>query len=347
LRQLGSSLLVTTYQAGKLVIVRADSDCLNTHFRAFPSPMGLALAGDRLALGTRCQLCEFHNVPAAARKLPPAGRHDACFLPRSCHVTGNVQIHEMAWAGDELWFVNTRFWCLCTLDRNHSFVARWRPPFVAALTREDRCHLNGLGLVEGGPRYVSALGATDAPGGWRAEKARGGVPIDVASGEIIARGLSMPHSPRWYAGKLWLLESGTGCFGVVDLERGRYEPVAVLPGFTRGLFFHGPFAFIGLSQVRETAVFSGIAITERLTERTCGVSVVDIQTGQTVALLKFEDALQEIFAVQVLPGRCYPDLINDDPKLLDDSFVLTDEALKAVPAPLRAPAREARPGATE
>jgi uncharacterized protein (TIGR03032 family) len=252
----------------------------------------------------------------------------------------------MAWAGDELWFVNTRFSCLCTLDRNHSFVSRWRPPFVSALTPEDRCHLNGLGMVDGQPRYATALGATDAPAGWRADKARGGVLLDIPSGETIAIRLSMPHSPRWYAGKLWLLESGTGTFGVVDLDSGRYEAIARLPGFTRGLDFHGPFAFIGLSQVRETAVFSGIPITESLTERACGVWVVDIRSGETVAFLRFEDAVQEIFAVQVVPGWRYPDLINDDPAMLDDSFVLTDEALAAVPAPLRTLAQETSEDAT-
>ena len=186
------------------------------------------------------------------------------------------------------------------------------------------------------PHYSSAVPTA----GWRANKARGGVLFEVPSGETIATGLSMPHSPRWYAGKLWLLESGTGSIGIVDPGSGRYESIAELPGFTRGLDFHGRFAFIGLSQVRETAVFSGIPITERLTERTCGVWVIDIQTGQTVAFLRFEDALQEIFAVQVVLGRRYPDLINDDPVLLDDFFVLTDEALGAVPPPLRSLARD-------
>jgi uncharacterized protein (TIGR03032 family) len=299
LERLGASLLITTYQAVKLVIVRSEGDHLNTHFRSFQSPMGLALAGDRLAIATHRQVWEFHNVPAAAAKLVPAGRRDACFLPRSCHVTGNIQVHEMAWAGDELWLVNTRFSSLCTLDRLHSFVAHWRPRFVSALTSEDRCHLNGLCLVDGRPRCASALGATDAPAGCREGKAHGGVLIDVASGETIARGLSMPHSPRWYAGRLWLMESGTGTFGVIDPNSGRYESIAALPGFTRGLDFLAPYAFIGLSQVRETAVFSGIPITERLTERTCGVWVVDTRTGQTVPFLRFEDQLQEIFAVQV------------------------------------------------
>jgi uncharacterized protein (TIGR03032 family) len=343
LRQLGVSLLVTTYQAGKLVVIREDGDRLNTHFRSFHAPMGLALAGDRLAIGTRHQVWEFHNVPAAARKLSPAGRHDACFLPRCCHVTGNVQIHEMAWggSGEELWFVNTRFSSLCSLDRYHSFVSRWQPPFVSALAPEDRCHLNGMAMADGRPCYASALGATDSPAGWRKEKAHGGVLTDVSSGEILAQGLSMPHSPRWYWHKLWLLESGTGTFGLVDAESGRYEPIASMPGFTRGLDFHGRFAFIGLSQVRESAIFSGIPLTQRLNERTCGVWVIDIRSGATVAFLRFEDKLQEIFAVQVVPGRRYPDLINDDPTMLDDSFVLTDEALDTVPARMRTRAKEA------
>jgi hypothetical protein len=165
LDQLGISLLVTTYQAGKLVVVRSEGERLNTHFRRFASPMGLAVAGDRLALGTSLQIWEFHNIPAAAAKLEPAGRHDACFLPRSCHVTGDVQIHEMAWADEELWFVNTRFSCLCTRNVIHSFVPRWRPPFITALTPEDRCHLNGLGVRDGRPRYVTALAQSDQPAG--------------------------------------------------------------------------------------------------------------------------------------------------------------------------------------
>jgi uncharacterized protein (TIGR03032 family) len=290
LRQLGVSLLVTTYQAGKLVMVRDEGDHLNAHFRSFPAPMGMALAGDHLAIGTSTQVWEFVNVPAVAARLDPPGRHDACYLPRSSHFTGNIQIHEMAWgsdeksrdrkgAGPELWVVNTRFSCLCTLDRSASFTPRWRPPFVSELEPSDRCHLNGLGMVNGKPKYVTALGETDTMGGWRDNKARGGVVIDVNSGEVLARGLSMPHSPRWYAGRIWVCESGAGTFGFIDPNTGKYQPVAETPGFTRGLDFAGNFAFVGLSQVRESAVFSGIAITERLTaeQRTCGVCVIDLR----------------------------------------------------------------------
>jgi uncharacterized protein (TIGR03032 family) len=299
--------------------------------------MGLALQGDRLAIGTTIQVWEFCNVPAVTAKLEPPGRHDACFLPRSCHFTGNVQIHEMAWAGDELWIVNTRFSCLCTLDRSSSFAPRWRPPFVSALEPSDRCHLNGLAMVNGQPRFVTALGETDTMGGWRENKARGGVVIDVPTGQILARGLSMPHSPRWHAGRLWVCESGAGTLGYIDPATTKYEPIAAVPGFTRGLDFAGSLAFVGLSQVRETAVFSGIPITERLqpSERTCGICVVDLNSGQAVALLRFESAVQEVFAVQVLPGKRYPELINDDKNLIENSFVLPDAALVDVSESVR------------
>ena len=142
-------------------------------------------------------------------------------MPRRLHVTGDIDIHELAYdQHHELWVVNTRFCCLCTLDADHSFAPRWRPPFVSALAPEDRCHLNGLGMVDGRPKYVTALGTTDTPGGWRANKASGGILMDLDTNEIVLRGLSMPHSPRWYQGQLWFLESGQGSLARADLPAG-------------------------------------------------------------------------------------------------------------------------------
>lgn len=328
LAHFGMSLLVTTYQAGRLVILRNDGGVLNTHFRHFPKPMGLALAPNRLAIGTDVEIREFHNVPAVAAKLEPAGRHDVAFLPRLAHCTGDVQIHEMAWINNEVWFVNTRFSCLCTRSEIYSFQPRWRPSFISRLAPEDRCHLNGLCVIDGKPRYVTALGETDEAGGWRKNKRDGGILIDLADNRIVARGLSMPHSPRWYRDRLWVLHSGTGGIGFVDPAKSCYQSIAELPGFTRGLSFAGPLAFIGLSQVRESAIFSGIPIAERpQSERACGVWVVNIETGQTVAWVRFEDAVQEIFAVEVVAPASFPDLVNDDREIIAGSFVLPDEML--------------------
>jgi uncharacterized protein (TIGR03032 family) len=345
LDQLGVSVLVSTYQAGKLIAVRSEPSIhesarrANTHFRNFDTPMGLALRDNRLAIGTRTQILQYQNQPDVARKLPPAARdHDACFVPRLAHVTGNIGVHELAFVGDDLWAVNTRFSCLCTLAADASFVPRWRPPFVSGLAPEDRCHLNAMCLRDGAIRYVTALGETDAAAGWRTNKAHGGVLLDVPSGQPIARGLSMPHSPRWHLDRLWVLESGAGSLSVVDEASGRLDHVALLPGFTRGLDFVGPYAFIGLSQVRESAVFSGIPITDRLPieERACGVWVVDVRTGQTIAFLRFESGVQEVFAVQVLANIRYPEILTEEAdtetKLLADAFVLPGSAMADVQA---------------
>ena len=172
--------------------------------------------------------------------------------------------------------------------------------------------------------------------GWRENKAKGGILMDIESNEILLRGLSMPHSPRWHQGKLWLLESGEGSLAQVDLERRTWQTVAQLPGFTRGIDFVGPLAFIGLSQVRESAVFSGIPLVERVRERTCGVWVVNIETGQTVGFLRFEAGVQEIFAVQVLRGMRFPELLEWNDERLANSYVLPDEALADVALPTEA-----------
>jgi uncharacterized protein (TIGR03032 family) len=354
--RIGASLAVTTYQAGKLVLLRAEprqagGAVLNTHFRGFNKPMGFACEPGRFALGTNTEVWEFHDMPAVGRKLDtpesPA-HHDAAFLPRTTHITGDVQIHEMVWVPSsksvatgkrklsKLWFVNTRFSCLATRSGLYNFVPRWRPRFISALTPEDRCHLNGIALRDGKVRYVTALGETDTPGGWRDNKRSGGVLIDVASNETIVRGLSMPHSPRWHNGQLWVLNSGSGGVGTVDERTGRYEEICRLPGFTRGLDFAGPYAFVGLSQVRESAVFSGISIADMKQEdRCCGVWIIDTRSGQIAGFVKFTEGVQEIFAVQVLRGLRWPEVLNEDRKRIAESYELPDKALRQVPAEMR------------
>ena len=332
LQRLRISLAVTTYQAGKLVLLRSHAGQLNTHFCGFPKPMGLALHGPRLAVGTRNSVVEFHANEAAAGFAGGTEGCDRCYVQRLSHVTGNIQIHEMEWVGDELWFVNTLFSCLAVRSSVHSFEPRWQPSFISALAPEDRCHLNGLGLRDGAIRYVTALGRSDTAGGWRPDKKDGGLLLDVAAGEVVAGGLSMPHSPRWYGDGLWVLESGSGTLGKVDVASGHYEAVAALPGFTRGLDFCGRVAFVGLSQVRESALFSGIPITEPGRERICGVAAVDLETGELLGWVKFDEGVQEIFAVRVLAGCQHPEVLQEDESVVDGVFILPDTALQRVPA---------------
>jgi uncharacterized protein (TIGR03032 family) len=322
LQQLGASLLVSTYQANKLLAVRAKGQGLSTLVRTFDKPMGLAVDGSRLALGTRKEVWFLRNAPDIAPQIEPAGQHDACYLPRSSHVTGDIGIHEVAWVGDELWLVSTRFSCLATLSPDYSFVPRWQPPFISAIAAEDRCHLNGLALVDGQPRYVTALGTTDVRDGWRADKPHGGCIIDVPSGEFVTRGLSMPHSPRLWNGQLWVLESGTGGIILVDCNTGKRETIVQLPGFTRGWAFSGSYAFVGLSKIRPTSAMDGVPIAERRHELKCGVAAVDLRRGCIVGLLEFQTAVEEIFDVQILPGLRFPEIIGFQHETIHHTFVV-------------------------
>jgi uncharacterized protein (TIGR03032 family) len=322
LRELGSSLLISTYQANKLVCARERSGTLNTHFRDFDKPMGVAVAPGQICLGTRTEIFELRDMPDVAPKLDPPGTHDAAYLPRNRHVTGDIAVHELAFAGGELWVVATQFSCLATIDARHSFVPRWTPSFISELAPGDRCHLNGLAVVDDAVRYATALGRTDVAGGWRERKADGGVLLEVPSSEVVASGLSMPHSPRWHDGRLWVLESGRGALCTIDLDTGRAETVVELPGFTRGLAMAGGLAFIGLSQIRESSTFGDLPITRRLDERMSGVWVVDLARGAIDGFLRFDDLVQEVFDVALLPGARWPEIAEPASSAVALSFEL-------------------------
>ena len=312
LEEAGCSLLVSTYQAGQLVAVGVADGRPHLSFRRFDRAMGVAVGPDQVAVGGANQVWSLHDHSDIAPAVAPAGRYDRCWLPRASAVTGAIQCHELAWAADgQLWIVNTAFSCLAGLDGRHSFVPRWRPPFVSALAAQDRCHLNGLAMRDGRPAYVSLFAASDEPGGWRATRNDGGTVLDVASGEAVTGGLAMPHSPRWYGDELFVLNSGFGRLERVDLATGGRDVVATFPGYARGLAFHRGLAFVGLSRIRETNVFGGAPIAAYHDQLLCGVGVVDLRTGDTVATLQFENAVEEIFDVQVVPGARCPTLGED------------------------------------
>jgi uncharacterized protein (TIGR03032 family) len=288
--------------------------------------MGIAVGNGQLAVGAEGEILFFDNVPENCAKLDSPGLYDACYVERYAHITGAIDIHEMAFGGDgQIWFINTRFSALCTIRGNSSFIPVWKPPFISRIAEEDRCHLNGLGLRDGRPRYVTALGESDVRMGWRENKADGGILMDIVEGRTICRGLSMPHSPRWHDGQLWVCESGKGTLARVDPASGELETIFEFPGFTRGLDFVGPFAFVGLSKIRETAIFGGIPIAEKPEERDCGVCVIDLRNRGVVGGLSFTQGAHEIFAVQFLRGRRFPELLRrDHPIALRTYYVPND-----------------------
>ena len=344
LEQLGCSLLVSTYQAGKVLAVGARGGALSLSFHNFDRPMGLAAGGAGvLAVGSRTCVWFLTSAPDLAPRLQPPGTYDACYLARRAHYTGEIQVHELAWGaagggGGELWAVNTLFSCLCTIGGDFSFAPRWKPPFVTALAAEDRCHLNGLAMgPDGQPAFVTAMAETDTRQGWRPTKASSGVVIHVPSGRVVARGLAMPHSPRLHAGRLWVLDSGAGRLLAVEPDTGRAAVVAEVPGYTRGMAIlhspaHGSVAFVGLSRIRETSVFGGVPIAERRDELRCGVAAVHLESGRQLAYLRFTSGVEEVFAVEVLAGVRGPALYGPHADA-DGAPVLWHVPPLPVPAP--------------
>lgn len=306
------SLSFTTYQTNRLFCVgTTPAGRVAAHERLFDKPMGLYAAGDRLYMSTRYQLWQLDNLLAVGET---RGSCDRLYLPKQAHTTGDLNVHDVVLNGSgQVIFVNTDFSCVAGLSSNYSFVPLWHPPFISRLVAEDRCHLNGLALVEGQPQYVTACGAIDTAAGWRDCRRDGGVAIDIQTNEIITTGLSMPHSPRWYQDKLWLLNSGTGELGAVDVASGQFMPLSFCPGFVRGLAFWHNFAFVGLSKLRSRP-FTGLPLEERLSAsgRTpqCGLLVIDVNTGQLCHWLHFEGVVEELFDVVVLPGVRQPQALG-------------------------------------
>lgn len=306
------SFAFTSYQSGRLFFVGIDEQRrINMMQRSFTRAMGLHVSDRRVWLADLFQLWRFDDVAGVGGEARIAGAsYDRLFVPRVGYTTGDIDIHDIGIdPNGRPVFVNSLYSCLATLSDVASFQAIWRPKFISKLAAEDRCHLNGLAMRDGIPAYVTACSRADAVEGWREHRAQGGVVVDVESGEIVAAGLSMPHSPRLHRDELWVLNSGSGYLGRIDRKSGTFEPVAFCPGFLRGLSFNGDYALVGTSLPRRTG-FTGLALDEELKRRDaaarCAIMVIDLRTGDTVHWLRFDSHITELYDVAFLPGVTRP-----------------------------------------
>jgi uncharacterized protein (TIGR03032 family) len=309
------SLAFTTYQSGKLFLIGLKPDgALSVFERTFERCMGLCSTPDAqtLWMTSLYQLWRFENALPDGQV---ANGFDRLFVPQSASTTGDIDAHDVALDGErQPIFVNTLFSCLAAPSVTHSFRVLWKPPFISKLAAEDRCHLNGLALRNGQPAFVTAVSTTDVHEGWREHRRGGGVILDVASGEIVVRGLSMPHSPRLHEGRLYVLNSGAGEFGTVDLVSGKFTPICFCPGYARGLAIFGHFAVIGLSTCREQRTFAGLPLDDALVAKNvqprCGLQVVDLRTGDVVHSLTVTGVVRELYDVAILPGVRTPSALG-------------------------------------
>lgn len=313
LGRLDAAVIFSSYQSGLLYMLgRSANGGAHLHQSGMVKPMGICVEGSNgFALSAGFQVMRFRNGLEPHERVN--AQFDACYVARETHVTGQLDAHEIGIGRDgRPIFVNTRFNCLATTDARHSFREVWRPPFISALADEDRCHLNGLAMLDGEPAYVTAVSRSDTIDGWRDRRDSGGVIVDVRSGEIVCEGLSMPHSPRVHNGELWVLNSGAGELGVVEglsSGKGHFVPRVFCPGFARGLAIVGGFAFVGLSKPRYKR-FEGLALDKRLAETDsepwCGIQVIDLSRGVCAEWFRIDGAVKEIFDVAVIHGHACP-----------------------------------------
>jgi uncharacterized protein (TIGR03032 family) len=308
------SLAFTTYQTGKLFMIGLQPDGrLSIFERTFNRCMGLFGDGQTLWMSTLYQLWRLENVVEAGQVVNDG--YDRLFVPQVGYTTGDIDTHDIVVTdAGRVVFVNTLFSCLATTSETHSFSPIWQPPFIRKLAAEDRCHLNGLAMENGRPKYVTSVSQSDVADSWRDRRGDGGCVIDVTSNETTIGGLSMPHSPRVYRGELWLLNSGTGYFGRVDRERAEFKPLTFCAGYLRGMSFVGDFAVVGLSKPRDNKTFTGLALDENLAHRDaearCGLQVIDLRTNDIVHWLRIEGLVAELYDVVALPSVRRPMLLG-------------------------------------
>lgn len=307
LKSHATSLAFTSYQTGQLFLVGLQPNgTVSFNQQNFTRAMGVYYRPGRLYLGTHFQLWRLENMLLPGQV---GNQHfDQVFVPRNAQVTGDIDIHELGVnTQGQVVFVNTRYSCLATPDRTHSFRPIWKPPFISKLAGEDRCHLNGLAMDKGEPAYVTAVSKSDALNGWRERRGEGGMLIDVRTNRIVTDKLSMPHSPRVVGDEIYALDSGRGQIVRIS-AKGKVDDIAFCPGFLRGLAIHNGFAIVTVSLPRN-GTFKGLKLDEELQQREatpwCGVLVVNMASGDIVEWIRFEGQITELFDVTVMPGvRC-------------------------------------------
>jgi uncharacterized protein (TIGR03032 family) len=245
---------------------------------------------------------------------------DALYLHRASLTTGMINIHDIAWGDEGLWVVNSTFSCLSTLSPDNSFIARWKPPFISELVPEDRCHLNGMAMLDGRPKYVTTFNMEDSRDSWSVGRVDYGTLIDVDNNNVLIEGMIMPHSPKVYKSEVYVCESGLGVVW-------RYNPitkektlVVKLQGFTRGLYFYGGLMFVGLSQVRASEIKNPTPISREYDETYSGIWIINLEDNSEVAHIKFDGDVDQIYDIAIIPDSITPEILNVNSSLTRHIF---------------------------
>lgn len=309
--KLKCSIAISTYQANKVIFISPVDESKITQLpRDFVKPMGFEISGDRMILATKDEVIYFENSKDLAKHYPnKKDTYDSLFLPRTTFYTGQVDMHDVAIGAEGIWAINTSFSCLCQVTGSFNFIPKWQPPFISKLVSEDRCHLNGLVMINGKPKYVTALGTTDTHQGWRENIVGGGVLMDVETNEIILDKLPMPHSPMMHNGELYVLLSASGELVKVDIKGKKYEVLKKLDGFCRGMDACGDYMFVAMSKLRKnSSTFAKLPFAKNA-DVAC-IKVIHLPTKAIVGELTYHASVDEIYSLKILSNSTRPNILN-------------------------------------
>lgn len=332
LANLNCSIAITTYQAGKFACISPEmnNEGLVILPRTFKKPMGVALDDNsKMAIATKDEVIILENSRELAQSYPnKPNTYDNLWIPRITYHTGKVDIHDIAFSKNEIIAVNTSFSCLCKINGNFNFTPFWTPYFIDKLASEDRCHLNGLVMLDDKPKYVTALGATNSSQGWRDNIVVGGIILDVDSNEIMLKGLAMPHSPMMYKDELYLLLSATAEFIKVNTDSWEIEVLKKFDGFCRGLDLYKDYAFIGFSKLRKnSSTFSKLDFSKKANYS--GIKIIHIPTNSEVGEITFRTSIDEIYEVKILPDSLRPNILNTEKEIHKHSLAIPNNTFWA------------------
>lgn len=316
------SLAVTSYSAHCVMVICAREGRLHMEQLPVAKPRGIAAYGNLLTIGSYSEVLNFQRSDHLLDEVNQAEerRHDCLYMPRNTHITGELNIHDMAWGDEGLWFVNSQFSCLCTLQPDISFLPRWKPFFIDQITPDGTGHLNGLGMENGMPSVVTCFSVSgEKQSSWREQKdMHTGALIDVATNRILMDGLVMPHSPRVYGEHIYVCESGYGRVWRYSRQTRQKELVLEVPGFTRGLQFIGGYMLVGLSRVRPSSILGNNPLAQLEYTDPAGLLVFDLATMEVIARCECGD--MQIYDLAVIENTSSPWLVPLDHHVVRDHF---------------------------
>jgi uncharacterized protein (TIGR03032 family) len=304
-----STLLVSREYEHLLIAICVEDGAPRITFMPLPHPSGIAYDRERgvVHVAATRNPNQVYELAPVTRTLPGGGqpvRARPLIPRRSQFLPGALYIHDLAMIGKSLHANAVGENAVVRLDRDGGFERVWWPRCIERRGRPafDRNYLQ-LNSIAAGPNLRSSFFSASADGISARRPGHRNFPVDgrgvIFSGrtrEPMARGLTRPHSARLERGRLWVGNSGYGEVGIV--ASGRFEPLARLPGWTRGLCFKGRTLFVATSRVIPR--FRHYAPGLDLERSVCAVHALDARSGEVLGSIRWPRGNQ-VFSLELVP----------------------------------------------